>query len=277
MAWLNRRIFARAANVVVLDRFMAERVQQQYEVRGRMEILPPWPHFDAASGPVEVTEVGELTNNPFVAEHKLSGRFVVMYSGNHSLASPVTTLVQAALRMRDDPRLVFVFIGAGLGKREVDQAIDIHRPANVLSLPYQPLDRLPYSLSAADLHVVTLGNNMVGIIHPCKIYGAMAVGRPVLLFGPAPSHAAELIDRHGIGWRVDHGDVNGAMDVLQRIATMRPAELAAMGERGREAVCRYYSKARLSAAFCNVMERSLQALPATASAPVEMTYPPYPS
>jgi glycosyltransferase involved in cell wall biosynthesis len=132
-------------------------------------------------------------------------------------------------------------------------------------------------LSAADLHVVTLGSNMVGIIHPCKIYGAMAVGRPVLFVGPTPSHAADLLERHRLGWRVDHGDVNAATAVLRQIAWLSRAELATMGERARAAVQQHYSKARLCAAFCDVVERSLRPLPAPTSAPVEVTYPPYSS
>jgi glycosyltransferase involved in cell wall biosynthesis len=286
MRGLNRRIFARAANVVVLDRFMAERVQRQYEVGGRLEILPPWPHVAASVPDKETRRQGDkesercghvslsppllvslsnsdsdrperLTSNPFIVEHNLAGRFVVMYSGNHSLASPVNTLVETALRMRDDPRFVFVFVGGGIGKRVVEEAIQEHRPANMLSLPYQPLERLHCSLSAADVHVVTLGENMVGIIHPCKIYGAMAVGRPVLLIGPRPSHASDLIERHEIGWRADHGDAEGLASVLRQIANMPRTELAAMGERAREAVVQHYSKARLCAEFCDIIERGM--------------------
>jgi colanic acid biosynthesis glycosyl transferase WcaI len=286
MRWLNRRIFARAANVVVLDRFMAERVERQYEVRGRMEILPPWPHAAAELSDKETRRQGDKENevfgrvslspplpvslsnsnpdgrerparNPFVEDHALEGRFVVMYSGNHSLASPVTTLVETALRMQDDPRFVFVFVGGGLGKRAVDEAIETHKPANILSLPYRPLERLHFSLSAADLHVVTLGNDMVGIIHPCKIYGAMAVGRPVLLIGPRPSHAADIIERHGIGWRVDQGDVEGLAAVLQQVAAMPRTDLAAMGERARHIAQQYYSKKNLCAEFCDIVERGM--------------------
>jgi glycosyltransferase involved in cell wall biosynthesis len=185
-----------------------------------------------------------------------------MYSGNHSLASPVTTLVETALRMRDDPKFVFVFVGGGIGKRVVEEAVQKHRPANIVSLPYQPLERLYFSLSAADVHVVTLGENMVGIIliHPCKIYGAMAVGRPVLLIGPRPSHAGDLIERHGIGWRAGHGDVEGLVAVLQQVATMPRAELAAMGERAREAALQHYSKERLCAEFCDIIERGMMPL-----------------
>ena len=40
----------------------------------------------------------------------------------------------------------------------------------VLRLPYQPLQKLSASLSAADLQVAVMGEKFVGIVHPCKIY-----------------------------------------------------------------------------------------------------------
>ena len=260
MRWLNRRIYARAADVVVLDRYMAERVKRQYRVPGRMEVLAPWPHelaFDEAAAGA----------NPFRAEHQLDGRFVVMYSGNHSPASPVATLLQAALRLRDDPRFIFMFIGGGLGKREVDETIAAQGPANIVSLPYQPLERIKYSLSAADLHVVTLGNDMVGIIHPCKIYGAMAAGRPVLVIGPQPSHAADLIDQHEIGWRVNHGDVDSVVEAIRHAAEMRAEARLNMGRRGQAAIRNHYGKSRLCGEFCDVVERTIA--PAEAVLPSE--------
>jgi hypothetical protein len=99
----------------------------------------------------------------------------------------------------------------------------------VLSRPYQPLSRLSSSLSAADVHVVSLGCDMVGIIHPCKIYGAMAIGRPILFFGPRPSHVSDILDRHPIGWQVDHGDVEGAVARIRQIRALAPAARAEMG------------------------------------------------
>jgi glycosyltransferase involved in cell wall biosynthesis len=197
-----------------------------------------------------------LSANPFIAEHQLDGRFVVMYSGNHSLSSPVTTLVEAAVALCDDPRFVFVFVGGGLGKRAVDEAIARHPQQNIVSLPYQPLAQIKVSLSAADVHVVTLGNHMAGIIHPCKIYGAMAIGRPVLVIGPRPSHASDLVERHQVGWRVDQGDVPGAIAALRSMVEMPSADLQAMGERGRHAVREHYSKDRLCAALCDIVERA---------------------
>lgn len=245
--WINRRILKRATSVVALDRFMAERLERKMHVGSRMAIMPPWPHDDHL-------EVVEHDQNPFRDEHILDGKFVIMYSGNHSIASPLTTILEAALRMQDEQRLVFMFVGGGLGKQEVEEVIAAHKPSNIISLPYQPLDRIKYSLSAADVHLVALGDSMVGIIHPCKVYGAMAVARPVLLVGPTPSHLSDIIDRFDIGWQVSHGDVDGAMKTIRTILNTPADELAARGTRARQAITESLSKQVLCRRFCDVIE-----------------------
>jgi glycosyltransferase involved in cell wall biosynthesis len=181
---VNRIILKNSSLAVALDRFMADRLRQRGVTDDQLLVMPPWPHEDHihANGAV----------NPFRTAHNLGGKFVIMYSGNHSPANPLDTLLGAVIRLKDDPTLMFLFIGGGLGKKQIEATIREHNLTNALSLPYQPFEKIGESLSAADAHVVALGDNMVGIIHPCKIYGAMAVGKPILYLGPRPSHISDL-------------------------------------------------------------------------------------
>jgi glycosyltransferase involved in cell wall biosynthesis len=182
-----------------------------------------------------------------------------MYSGNHSPANPLDTLLDAAKRIREDAslrtlneRLVFVFIGGGSGKKAIERAI-AEGPSNLLSLPYQPLSELRYSLSAGDAHVVSIGSAVVGIVHPCKIYGAMAVSRPVLVLGPRESHVGDLVANYQVGWRVDHGDVDALVRALTEMTSLSASGLAAMGARGVHATSNELSRAHLRGAFCDVV------------------------
>jgi glycosyltransferase involved in cell wall biosynthesis len=170
--------------IIALDRFMAERLERRSpKLRDKMLVLPPWPHEEHIAPGADA-----LTNgvNPFRERHDLTGKFVVMYSGNHSPSNPLDTILEAAKELRDDDTIRFLFVGGGIGKRPVEEFIGAHDLKHAMSLPYQPLSELKHSLSAADVHVVSLGQEMVGIIHPCKIYGAMAAARPILFLGPKP-------------------------------------------------------------------------------------------
>ncbi len=248
--WLNRRILKRARDVIVLDRFMADRLNRKRDVRDKQTIMPPWPHDDHLA----VVDHGD---NPFRAEHGLDGRFVIMYSGNHGITNPVTTILEAALRLQDRPELVFMFVGGGVCKPEVDDTIERHRPANIRSLPYQPLSQIRYSLSAADVHLVSVGDPVVGVVHPCKVYGAMAVARPILLLGPEPCHVSDIINEQEIGWHIQHGDVDGAMATIETIIRTPASQLEAMGRRARDIVTRQLSKDVLCNRFCDILERGV--------------------
>jgi glycosyltransferase involved in cell wall biosynthesis len=246
---LNRAILRRAADVVVLDRFMAERVARKVDVRRELVVLPPWPLED------HLEDIAHA-ENPFRREHVPPGRFVLMYSGNHSPVNPLGTILDAVESLQGDPRLLLFCVGGGEGKREVEERIQ-RGVRNIRSFPYQPLDRLRFSLSAADAHVVSLGDELVGIVHPCKVYGAMAVSRPVLVVGPAPSHVSELLDHLKIGWRVPHGDVGRAVTTIKEMMDAPAAERMAMGRRGREALAEDLGRTSLLLRLCDVLQRGL--------------------
>jgi hypothetical protein len=149
----------------------------------------------------------------FRAAHGLDGKFVVMYSGNHSPCHPLDTVIEAAQRLAADPRIVFCFVGGGSEYRKLQILARQRKMPNIAFLPYQPLPELGSSLSAADLHLVVMGDPFVGIIHPCKIYNILRVGAPVLYIGPAESHIADLIAGLGSGQvrAVRHGDAGAVV------------------------------------------------------------------
>lgn len=242
--WLNQRILTHAADVIVLDRFMARRINDKLAVSEKLSIVPPWP-LDDVLEPVRHAE------NPFRAAQALEGKVVLMYSGNHGPTNPFFTILEAAARLQHESRLVFMFIGGGVGKQEVEAT----GLSNVRSLPYQPLETLRYSLSAGDVHLVTMGDELVGIVHPCKVYGAMAVARPVLLLGPGTSHVGDLLAREPIGWALRHGDVEGAVRLLEQLVEMPAVERERRGERARELIGAELSKTLLCGRLCDVLER----------------------
>lgn len=244
----QRFILSRCVKVIALDRFMAERLKTWGVPDEKLVIMPPWPHENHLAA-----DPGE---NPFRVRHGLVGKFVVMYSGSHAMSNPLRTLLDATLKFKNDDSIRFLFVGGGVGKKEVEEHIKQHDLKNVMSLPYQPLSELKYSLTSADVHVVSLGSGMVGIIHPCKIYGAMAAARPVLAFGPKPSHIADLLENHNFGFHVSHGDVAGAEKAIEDFRALPQSERESMGAAAQQLLQSTLSQQILCGKFCDIVEQA---------------------
>jgi colanic acid biosynthesis glycosyl transferase WcaI len=188
----------RAGCIVALDRFMKDRIQAKGVELDKIRVIPPWANDDHIT-------FDSAGREEFRKLHGLSNKFVVMYSGNHSPCHPLDTLLKAAECLADRDEIAFCFVGGGSEFKKVQK----RSLRNVLCLPYQPFKKLSASLSAADLHVVVMGDKYVGIVHPCKIYNVLAVGIPFLYIGPTESHVQDIISQAGSGvYAAGHGDVD---------------------------------------------------------------------
>ena len=215
-----------ASRVIVLDRFMRERIVAKGVPPERIEVIPPWSHGD-------VIRFDEAGRNRFRAAHGLTDRFVVMYSGNHSPCHPLDTLLEAARRLSSHSNIAFCFIGGGSEFRKVKAFAACHGLRNILCLPYQPFDKLSESLSAADLHTVVMGDPFAGVIHPCKIYNILALGTPFLYIGPPESHVRDLIAEDGLeadSYCSPHGDVAAVVASISRATEAAARQIPALLE-----------------------------------------------
>ena len=231
----------RADCIVALDRFMRHRIEAKGISADKVMVVPPWSHDDRVRFDLAGRE-------EFRGKHGLSKKFVVMYSGNHSPCHPLETLVQAAERLAENEDLAFCFVGGGSEFGKVKERARNRGLRNVLCLPYQPIEKLSGSLSAADLHVVVMGDQYVGIVHPCKIYNVLAVKKPFLYIGPSESHVTDIIGQSD-AYVSFHGDVAGvAANIL------RAKNSALHSPYGRQAE-ETFSKERLLPQMIKAIER----------------------
>ena len=183
---LSRFSLRQATGIIALDRFMRDRIVAKNIPAEKVAVIPPWIQANEVRFDIAGRE-------QFRAAHGLAGKFVVMYSGNHSPVHPLDTLMAAADQLRDKPDIVFCFIGGGSEMIRVKKWAKATVNPQVLCLPYQTLAQLSASLSAADAHVVVIGNAMLGLVHPCKIYNMLSVAAPVIYLGPELSHVTEIL------------------------------------------------------------------------------------
>ena len=193
--------------VVVIGRCMERHVLSEGVQSPSVTRIPNW-----ADG----THIKSLprSQNEFLRRHNLVNQFVVMYSGNHGVVHEYETLVALLRETRSVPELCFCFIGEGTWKKRLIETAQVEEWPHVRFMPYQPRSLVQSSLSAADMHLVSLRTDMEGLSIPSKVYGALAAGRPVIFIGPRGSETAALVGEAQCGYSVEPGDTQGAVQAV---------------------------------------------------------------
>lgn len=159
---------------------------------------------------------------PLPRPASLAGKVVLLYSGNFGVAHEERTLLDGlTLHHRTGSGRVGLWLNATGAKADaLAHGLEARKIPHHRSHPV-PLAQLPSLLRAADVHLITLRNEFVGLVLPSKVYAILALGGPLLFVGSARSDVARLArerlseDRF---WRVEVGDEAGLARALEEIA-----------------------------------------------------------
>ncbi|HQB27683.1 MAG TPA: glycosyltransferase family 4 protein [Paludibacter sp.] len=208
---LNRKIYPKASEVYTISEGMGQ-VLKKYRSEASLKVNYIW------TDNTFFTHVSR-ENNHFIKAHNLSGKFVVMYSGNLGLAGDVEVMISVAgMICRDD--IVFIIIGEGAKKKLISSKIEALGPEkkNVILLPWQPVGQLPYTFSAASLAVISLGAGASKLAIPSKIFNFMSVGAPLLCISEAGSEIERLVEKYNCGKNFEPSDIEGIAWFIQKMA-----------------------------------------------------------
>ena len=227
---------------------MAERVHSRGVAADRITVIPNWCD-DEDIRPVARCE------NPLRREWGLEGRFVVGYSGNLGKAHEFDTVLAAAERLRNQQKIVFLFIGGGSKFGELALQVKERSLDNLFRFfPCQDRAVLRHSIGVADVHWVSLKPDLEGLIVPSKFYGIAAAGRPIIAVTASDGEVARLVQQHDCGIIVEPGQAERLADLLRSLSK-DPRQLAAMGRRARQMLEAHFSRRQAFERWSRLLEQ----------------------
>jgi glycosyltransferase involved in cell wall biosynthesis len=251
----DRSLRGAAANVVVGER-MACRLDALGVGADRIRLIPNW-----ADGSLVRPLAPSI--NRLRSAWGLDHAFVVGYSGNLGRAHEYETLLEAIAALEErraagrpdsaadpdvggtgggaTPEIKWLFIGGGALYCAFEDEVCRRGLKSVQFRPYQPRERLSESLSAADVHLVSLRPALEGLVVPSKFYGIAAAGRPAIFIGAEDGEIARLIADYRCGRRVAERDGAGLARTILELAA-DPAACRRMEENARRAFEREFDK-----------------------------------
>jgi len=239
LRWLERRAYRQARMITVHSAGNRDYLAARGVPPQKIAVIPNW--IDTA-----VTVPGPH-ENVYRTELALQGRFVILFAGVMGYAQDLAVIVRAAAALRDHRDIVFLLVGDGVRRPEAENLVQARGLDTVRFLPFQPLERYPLLVNAADCCLVTLQSSVATPVVPSKIAGIFASARPVVAALP-PGDARSLVEASGGGVCVAPGDAEAMAQALLRLAHS-PASLKAMGEAGRRYVEVHFARAAATRSY----------------------------
>jgi glycosyltransferase involved in cell wall biosynthesis len=242
---LMGQVCRRSRATVVLSQAMETRLRRDLGSDLPLAVIHNWAVEQGIDTPRAL--------NPFAREHGYAERFTLQYSGNFGRLHDLLTLLESARLIQGQP-VQFVFIGGGAKQKQIEAYCEGFGLDNVLRLPYQPRQRLPYSLAACDLAAIGLIPGAEDTVAPCKFYGILASGRGVVLIARRSCDLAQLVVQEGCGIVVEPGEAAELAEQLLELSR-NPAAVASMGERSRSLYQRRFGVERSIDHYAALLEQ----------------------
>ncbi len=159
--------------------------------------------------------------------------FVALHAGTVGYISGALVIVEAARVLAGHPGILFLFVGDGPLKAELQKKAKEYGLTNVRFLPFQSEEDLSPMLAGGDVGLVVLKAQSAATSIPSKMYGYTSAGRPVIASVAPASSVARFIRAGGFGWAVPPADPEAlAGAVLQAAADA--SECRRRGAKARE-------------------------------------------
>ena len=232
--YFNRWLYKHARKIIVVGRDMKNLISKKSSgLNISIDYIPNWAEIDDV-------KPRQRSENLLITELGIENKLIVLHAGNIGYPTDVDTLIDVMKTLNGDDRFHFVFIGSGVKRHLLENAIDKFDLINLSLLDPRPRGEQIDFLNACDIGLVSLVKDMYGAAMPSKTYNIMAAGKPVLALTDEGSELALVIDESRIGWHLEPGDANALRATLDEICERR-SELRSIGNRAREAAERDYS------------------------------------
>jgi colanic acid biosynthesis glycosyl transferase WcaI len=249
LEWLERRAYRHSSAITVHSPGNREMLVARGIPPAKIAVVPNW--IDIASARPASRD------SPYRRELGLEGRFVVLFAGVMGYAQDMSVIIEAAAALRDEPGIVFLLAGDGVRRQEAEDRVRARHLDTVRFLPFQPIERYPLLVGAADCCLVTLQPAVATPVVPSKIAGILAAARPVVGALP-PGDARALVEASGGGICVEPGDWEALARAIGRLAR-DPGMRQQMGEAGRRYAEAHFSRHRATRTYGELIDAVVRA------------------
>lgn len=218
---ITRFVYNHSDKILISSRGFAESILEKGDYAEKIIYFPNWAEDIFNSG--NTYRIPELPQG-----------FRIIYAGNIGEAQDMDNLMQAALLLKKEKELKFIFVGEGRKKTFLESFIrENDLKDNVFLMGRYPLEAMPAFFSASDIMLLALKDEMIfNVTVPAKLQAYMAAKKPVAAM--LNGEGASIISEAKCGYSAHAADYRDLAEIIVKLKQISPQERKHLGENGRD-------------------------------------------
>lgn len=243
---IERFMYRKAARITVISQSFRDNLVSKGVPAEKISIIPNF---------VDTDFIRPLPKaNGFGQQHGLADKFVVTHAGNLGYVYDLDTMLDAASLLSAKKDILFLIVGNGVAKPKLEKKAHELNLDNVLFMPFQPHESLPWMRASSDIQVSLYKNGAANDSFPSKVYEIMASGRPLLASSEDESGVEYLVKTTECGLCVRPGNAEQLAEAVLNLyhdSSLRET----MGNRGRRYAEENHSKRAAVAHYTELLQQ----------------------
>ena len=180
--------------------------------------------------------------------------FTVMFAGNIGEAQDFDSIINAAIKTKDNPQIKWVIIGDGRKKKEIEKQIqEKELTETVYLLGRYPVEEMPHLFTHADVMLVSLKDEEIfSLTIPSKIQSYMAFGKPIVSMLNGIGN--KIIEEANCGYTTSAGNHD---QLANNVLTAYSTDKKELENKGRNGILYYeknFSKSQIITRLLSILQ-----------------------
>lgn len=234
-----RFVYNNSTKILISSRGFEKSILEKGSYEEKLVYFPNWAE--------DVFKDNKLEKIPQIPDG-----FIVMFAGNIGEAQDFDHIMQAALLLKEDEDIHFVFVGDGRKKEWVDRCVQEHHlEKSVHLLGRYPIEVMPSFFACADIMLLALKDEKIfNLTVPAKLQAYMAAGRTIVAM--INGEGATIVKEAQCGYAVNAGNYKELAAKIKYLHSLTPDIRKQMGLNGKVYCEQHFNLARCMDHLCSL-------------------------
>lgn len=248
---LVRFIYRRCDLILTSSRSFRISIESKGVAAGRIRYFPNWAETAYHPAPSGRAAVDELPDG-----------FRILFAGNIGEAQDFGTILGAAEKLLDEPKIKWIILGDGRKAGWVREQVVLRGLENNFRLlGRRPSAEMPDYFARADVLLATLRPDpLFALTVPGKLQSYLACGRPVI--AALDGEGGRIVSESGAGIAVPAGRADDLAEAVMKMYRLPKEQREKMGKLGRSYCAEHFDRETLLARLESWLRALASGLPA---------------